>query len=318
MSYTSETAQRNHSTVTQLIYLGFSQDPVTRALLCVGFSIIYTISLMGNSIINFITMLDLALHTPMYFFLWNLSFLESCYISVTIPKMLVNFVSEERTISFTGCAIQNHPDAFRPFSWDSRVLPAGRHGIQGHLLPSALPHHYESQSPCQDGCCLLALWNPDAHGQSDLHLLLALLWAQQDQPLLLRHPPCAEAGLWGHLQERGLHCTDQPNDHCHPLPNGAGVLCLHPLHHPEDNFIRGKAQSFLHLLLPPHCSHLVLWLNLCYVPAAQVQPCSGHGQSGGPILYSRHPHVKPYDLQPKEPGGEGCSEETEGEEKIFM
>ncbi|EMP24286.1 olfactory receptor 10A2 [Chelonia mydas] len=108
MSYTSETAQRNHSTVTQLIYLGFSQDPVTRAILCVGFSIIYTISLMGNSIINLITMLDLALHTPMYFFLWNLSFLESCYISVTIPKMLVNFVSEERTISFTGCTIQMH------------------------------------------------------------------------------------------------------------------------------------------------------------------------------------------------------------------
>uniref|UniRef100_A0A8C3FQV7 Olfactory receptor n=1 Tax=Chrysemys picta bellii TaxID=8478 RepID=A0A8C3FQV7_CHRPI len=83
-------------------------DPVTRAILCVGFSLIYTISLMGNSIIILITMLDSALHTPMYFFLWNLSFLESCYISVTIPKMLVNFVSEERTISFTGCAIQMH------------------------------------------------------------------------------------------------------------------------------------------------------------------------------------------------------------------
>ncbi|XP_034643423.1 olfactory receptor 10A7-like [Trachemys scripta elegans] len=108
MSYTSETAQGNHSMVTQFIFLGFSQDPVTRAILCVGFSIIYTISLMGNSIIILITMLDSALHTPMYFFLWNLSFLESCYISVTIPKMLVNFVSEERTISFTGCAIQMH------------------------------------------------------------------------------------------------------------------------------------------------------------------------------------------------------------------
>nr|XP_005284311.3 olfactory receptor 10A7-like [Chrysemys picta bellii] len=108
MSYTSETAQGNHSMVTQFIFLGFSQDPVTRAILCVGFSLIYTISLMGNSIIILITMLDSALHTPMYFFLWNLSFLESCYISVTIPKMLVNFVSEERTISFTGCAIQMH------------------------------------------------------------------------------------------------------------------------------------------------------------------------------------------------------------------
>ncbi|XP_050773892.1 olfactory receptor 10C1-like [Gopherus flavomarginatus] len=108
MSYTSETAQGNHSMVTQFIFLGFSQDPVTRVILCVGFSIIYTISLMGNSIIILIIVLDSALHSPMYFFLWNLSFLESCYISVTIPKMLVNFVSEERTISFTGCAIQMH------------------------------------------------------------------------------------------------------------------------------------------------------------------------------------------------------------------
>ncbi|XP_067391411.1 olfactory receptor 10C1-like [Emydura macquarii macquarii] len=108
MSYANETVQGNHSTVTQFIFLGFSQDPVIRAILCVGFSIIYAISLMGNGIIVLITALDSALHTPMYFFLWNLSFLESCYISVTIPKMLANFVSKERTISFTGCAIQMH------------------------------------------------------------------------------------------------------------------------------------------------------------------------------------------------------------------
>ncbi|XP_067391440.1 olfactory receptor 6N1-like [Emydura macquarii macquarii] len=100
------TAWGNHSTVTQFTFLGFSHHRHTQVILCVLFFLIYTITLMGNSLIILITVLDSALHTPMYFFLCNLSFLEICYTSVTLPKMLLNFVSEEKTISFSGCAIQ--------------------------------------------------------------------------------------------------------------------------------------------------------------------------------------------------------------------
>ncbi|XP_074838189.1 olfactory receptor 10A4-like [Carettochelys insculpta] len=75
-------------------------------MLCALFFLIYAITLTGNSLILLLTALDAALHTPMYFFLCNLSVLEICYTSVTLPKMAANFLSEERAISFTGCALQ--------------------------------------------------------------------------------------------------------------------------------------------------------------------------------------------------------------------
>ncbi|XP_033024626.1 olfactory receptor 10A7-like [Lacerta agilis] len=66
----------------------------------------YTLTLLGNGLIITLTLVDSALHTPMYFFLRNLSFLEICYTSVTLPKMVVNFMSESKSISFAGCAAQ--------------------------------------------------------------------------------------------------------------------------------------------------------------------------------------------------------------------
>ncbi|XP_054849736.1 olfactory receptor 10A7-like [Eublepharis macularius] len=66
----------------------------------------YSLTLLGNGLIIILTLVDTALHTPMYFFLRNLSFLEICYTTVTLPKMLVNFVSEVKSISFAGCAAQ--------------------------------------------------------------------------------------------------------------------------------------------------------------------------------------------------------------------
>ncbi|XP_066485465.1 olfactory receptor 10A7-like [Tiliqua scincoides] len=66
----------------------------------------YMLTLLGNGLIILLTLVDSALHTPMYFFLRNLSFLEICYTSVTLPKMLINFVSKVKSISFAGCAAQ--------------------------------------------------------------------------------------------------------------------------------------------------------------------------------------------------------------------
>ncbi|XP_015270331.1 PREDICTED: olfactory receptor 10A7-like [Gekko japonicus] len=66
----------------------------------------YSLTLLGNGLIIILTLVDSALHTPMYFFLRNLSFLEIWYTTVTLPKMLVNFASEVKSISFAGCAAQ--------------------------------------------------------------------------------------------------------------------------------------------------------------------------------------------------------------------
>ncbi|XP_025033165.1 olfactory receptor 10AG1-like, partial [Python bivittatus] len=66
----------------------------------------YFMALMGNSLIFLLTLLNPTLHTPMYFFLWNLSFLEIGYNTTISPKTLMNLLSKKQTISFWGCGCQ--------------------------------------------------------------------------------------------------------------------------------------------------------------------------------------------------------------------
>lgn len=67
---------------------------------------IYLLILAGNILIMITIILDQNLHTPMYFFLSNLSFIDICHSTVTVPKMLADFLSAEKTISFGGCIAQ--------------------------------------------------------------------------------------------------------------------------------------------------------------------------------------------------------------------
>ncbi|XP_065270304.1 olfactory receptor 10C1-like isoform X2 [Emys orbicularis] len=96
----------NKTFVTQFVILGFSNHTDGNIILFVVFLCIYIITVLGNILIIIAISVDPALHTPMYFFLRNLSFLEICYTSVTLPKMLSNLLSEDKTISFAGCAVQ--------------------------------------------------------------------------------------------------------------------------------------------------------------------------------------------------------------------
>uniref|UniRef100_A0A452GG73 Olfactory receptor n=1 Tax=Gopherus agassizii TaxID=38772 RepID=A0A452GG73_9SAUR len=102
----AQMAGRNHTVITQFILLGLSDLPEIQVLFFLVFLATYVITLTGNLLIFTLTLADPTLHTPMYFFLINLSFLEICYTSVTLPKMLANLLSEDKTISFTGCAVQ--------------------------------------------------------------------------------------------------------------------------------------------------------------------------------------------------------------------
>ncbi|KAJ1095760.1 hypothetical protein NDU88_000916 [Pleurodeles waltl] len=98
----------NQTSVSEFIILGFTGSPEIRFLLFIIFSIVYLITIMGNATVMLVLHVDPSLHTPMYFFLRNLSFLEICYSSVTVPKMLTNLLAEDKTISFIGCATQMH------------------------------------------------------------------------------------------------------------------------------------------------------------------------------------------------------------------
>ncbi|XP_060118464.1 olfactory receptor 9G19-like isoform X1 [Heteronotia binoei] len=97
---------RNHTTVTEFILLGFTNNPKLQLSLFVVFLIIYIVSLAGNLILIVLIFSSSHLHTPMYFFIGNLSFLDIWYSSVYTPKILMNCISEDKSISFGGCAAQ--------------------------------------------------------------------------------------------------------------------------------------------------------------------------------------------------------------------
>ncbi|XP_075011506.1 olfactory receptor 10AG1-like [Calonectris borealis] len=96
----------NHTVGSGFVLLGFSDHSSLQGLYFTVFLVIYLMVLTGNSLIALMTVVDSSLHSPMHFFLRNLSFLEICYTSVTLPKMLVGFLMEDGRISFLGCAAQ--------------------------------------------------------------------------------------------------------------------------------------------------------------------------------------------------------------------
>lgn len=98
--------QWNQTTLVDFILLGFSDIPDLQGFLFGVFLIMYTIILMGNSLIIIITKMDPSLQTPMYFFLGNFSSLEICYVSVTVPRLLIDLCSQNRNIPFLACAAQ--------------------------------------------------------------------------------------------------------------------------------------------------------------------------------------------------------------------
>ncbi|XP_067391416.1 olfactory receptor 14A16-like [Emydura macquarii macquarii] len=96
----------NQTSVTEFLLRGFSEVQELQILHFVVFLVLYLAALMGNLLIITVIALDRHLHTPMYFFLLNLSFIDLCYISVPVPKSMVNSVTNTRSISYSGCIIQ--------------------------------------------------------------------------------------------------------------------------------------------------------------------------------------------------------------------
>uniref|UniRef100_A0A8C4VWZ2 Olfactory receptor n=1 Tax=Gopherus evgoodei TaxID=1825980 RepID=A0A8C4VWZ2_9SAUR len=96
----------NQSSRGEFILLGVSDRPQLELLLFVLILISYVMTLLGNTTIIVVSRLDPRLHTPMYFFLSNLSFLDLCYTTSLGPQMLVNFRSARKSIPWAGCVAQ--------------------------------------------------------------------------------------------------------------------------------------------------------------------------------------------------------------------
>ncbi|XP_043338642.1 putative olfactory receptor 5AK3 [Cervus canadensis] len=98
--------QNNGTTATEFILLGFAGQHKYWRVLFIVFLVIYLVTLVGNIGMILLIKIDSSLHTPMYFFLQNLAFVDLCYTSAITPKMLQNFVDTGQSISFIGCMVQ--------------------------------------------------------------------------------------------------------------------------------------------------------------------------------------------------------------------
>ena len=96
----------NHSTVSEFLLLGLSESPEHQRVLFWMFLSMYLVTVVGNVLIILAIGSDSRLHTPMYFFLANLSFTDLFFVTNTIPKMLVNLQSQNKAISYAGCLTQ--------------------------------------------------------------------------------------------------------------------------------------------------------------------------------------------------------------------
>uniref|UniRef100_A0A8D1LRH2 Olfactory receptor n=1 Tax=Sus scrofa TaxID=9823 RepID=A0A8D1LRH2_PIG len=100
---TSYKESQNLTHVSEFFLLGLSDDPEVQPLLLELFLSMYLVSVLGNLFIILAVISDSHLHTPMYFFLSNLSLVDIGYTSTTIPKMIVNIQTHSRVISYAGC-----------------------------------------------------------------------------------------------------------------------------------------------------------------------------------------------------------------------
>ncbi|XP_074838587.1 olfactory receptor 11A1-like [Carettochelys insculpta] len=96
----------NQTSITDFILLGLGALPELQILFFLLFLGIYVLTMATNLLIVVLVVADQELHTPMYFFLGNLSCLDICYSSTITPRLLASFLTGDRAVSVTGCMVQ--------------------------------------------------------------------------------------------------------------------------------------------------------------------------------------------------------------------
>ncbi|XP_008156115.2 olfactory receptor 7A10-like [Eptesicus fuscus] len=96
----------NDTQISEFLLMGLSQAPEQQSLIFGLFLSMYLVTVFGNLLIILAVSSDSHLHTPMYFFLSNLSLVDICFTSTTVPKMLVNIQTQSRVITYEGCITQ--------------------------------------------------------------------------------------------------------------------------------------------------------------------------------------------------------------------
>ncbi|KAM5299027.1 olfactory receptor 13C8-like [Ctenodactylus gundi] len=98
--------RNNNSMLMEFVLVGLSAHPKLQTVFFLLILWMYVMILLGNGILVSVIIYDFHLHTPMYFFLCNLSFLDICYTSSSVPLILDSFLTVRKTVPFSGCMVQ--------------------------------------------------------------------------------------------------------------------------------------------------------------------------------------------------------------------
>ncbi|XP_035584784.1 olfactory receptor 7A17-like [Zalophus californianus] len=145
----------NDTQISEFLLLGLSEDPELQPLIFGLFLSMYLITVLGNLLIILAVSSDSHLHTPMYFFLANLSFADICSTSTTIPKMLWNIQTQSQVITYAGCITQMY--FFILFGgWDDFLLAVMAYD---RFVAICHPLHYTViMNPWLCGLLVLVSW----------------------------------------------------------------------------------------------------------------------------------------------------------------
>ncbi|XP_073910305.1 olfactory receptor 7D4-like [Castor canadensis] len=205
--FTSYMEQRNQTTIAKFILLGFSRDELQPILFWLFLSM-YLVCVVGNLLIILAISSDTRLHTPMYFFLSNLSFTDICFTSTTVPMMLVNNNAQNKSITYEGCITQMF--FFMVFSGlDSLLLTVMAYD---RFVAICHPLHYTViMNPHLCGLLLLLSW------------LICLIYSLLQSLMILRVSFCKQTEIPHYFCELAqilkLTCSD-------PLANYVLLHCI--------------------------------------------------------------------------------------------
>ncbi|XP_051829853.1 olfactory receptor 1G1-like [Antechinus flavipes] len=140
----------NTTIISEFLLLGLSEQPDHQLILFGLFLAMYLVTTLGNLLIILAIVFNSQLHSPMYFFLTNLSFIDTCFTSTTVPKMLMNIWTQHQNISYAGCLTQMY--FFMTFALLDDFLLAAM--AYDRYVAICLPLHYTTvMSPAR--CVLL-------------------------------------------------------------------------------------------------------------------------------------------------------------------
>ncbi|XP_011385743.1 olfactory receptor 1L4-like [Pteropus vampyrus] len=159
---------RNQSQITEFLLLGLTSDPKEQIRIFVSFLAMYLVNVAGNSVIIAAIRRDFRLHTPMYFFLSNLSLVDICFTTVIVPRMLANMVTQRKTILFAHCLTQMY--FFVAFGITDSFLLAAM-AIDRYVAICKPLHYTTTMNPWRCLLLVIASWVV-SHLHSLMHTIL--------------------------------------------------------------------------------------------------------------------------------------------------